>query len=151
MPSSPSRGTTRRSVPICETYNVATTTGAVLATGEGNPALGSTATDAPGLGVVYARSIPVPGDAAAVTLEVPADPSSQANEFWTIAVTCRVGCDDADALRIAEALAVSIAPRAPELFKPQPAGTRYWAPGAPLAASASEGTVPAQAQLPPSP
>ena len=145
MPSSPRGGTTQGSVPICESYDSATTLGAVLSTGKGNPAFGTTKDDAPGIGDVYVRDISVPIDAAAVTLAVPAKTSSQIDEFWTVAVTCRVGCDDASALRVAEALAASIEPRAAELFERQPAGARYWTPGGSNAASASVGTVPAKA------
>lgn len=146
MPSSPTGGTTRSSGPICESYDSATTMGAVLATGKGNPAFGTTENRVPGIGDVYVRSISVPIDAAAVTLEVPAKVPSQMDEFWTVAVTCKVGCDDASALRVAEAIAVSIGPRASELFKAPPTGTRYWVPGGSNAASASAGTEPPKAE-----
>lgn len=126
--------------------------GAVLTTGKGDPAFGTTRDNVPGVGDVYVRNIPIPIDAAAVALAVPAKAPSQMEEFWTVAVTCRVGCDDLSAMRVAEGIAVSIEPRAAELFEPQPTGTRYWAPGGSNAASASVGTVPTKAvPAPPTP
>lgn len=127
-PSSPPAGATRTSSAECAFYNPATTVGVVLGLGEGDPSAGSATVKVPGLGAVYVRPFSVPIDAGAVAVEVPA-PIGRRDAFWSVAVTCRTGCDDAAALQVAEDVTAAVGPRAKWLFEKQPAGTRYWAPG----------------------
>lgn len=127
-PSSPPAGATRTSSAECAFYNPATTLGVVLALGEGDLSQVDATVKVPGLGVVYISTVSVPVDAASVAVEVPA-PVGRRDTFWSVAVTCRTGCDDAAALQVAEDVTAAVAPRARWLFEKQPAGTRYWAPG----------------------
>lgn len=126
LASSPPGGKTRPTFVECGFFNPATTVAAVLMTGQGAPS--GSGVELPGVRQAYMTVYDIPIDAAAVMLSVPTG-GGTLGDYWAVTVSCRTGCDTAAATTLAEALATAIAPRAPQLFRPQLSGTRYWAPG----------------------